>query len=543
MRYPHLSDCEHAIRKVDKSDECQRWFRGYDTVVSCHDLISKVLQADWDGDHICLVHDKEFLSVLDRNKYPLYYEMTKAEPALIDNEHIMTCLTSSFNNENIGYVSNAITKIFNSDNPDTKLVKVLCAYNNFVIDYFKTQKKMDLKNYETDYARYKDKESKCPYFFRYAKNKKQSSCLSYNPSCTADRISKYVMNETKGAITYTVETPQFNPENLKNKSIKVKRNSDKYQKLRDLLLKLKGERKNLYKKLSTRVQEQNSSLNLDITFSSEQLFDIHCISEIRKIIEDKVVAVNYLVDIEYYTPENMEDRKDIIWNCYGDVIYQNICDSIDNNVEVKTKRNLYGSYEDKIKDIENLREQVMEELKQTQMVDISESLYNKIMNVNTRKNGLNDKYLLFIIYVLIQRHKKKYNIDGEDYIRIYKNSKSNKLTRKTIDDWIGSQCTKSGLKRLWNKEYIRMEFCEKYDKVYFEMKIPEDDSVKFTVKNAHPLVDLFRNNEKKKTAQCLICHKWFIVEGNTKTCSLGCSRKLEKINKNSSVNLYNIDNS
>lgn len=543
LRYPHLSDCEHAIRKVDKSDECRRWFRGYDTVVSCHDLISKVLQADWDGDHICLVHDKEFLSVLDRNKYPLYYEMTKAEPALIDNEHIMTCLTSSFNNENIGYVSNAITKIFNSDNPDTKLVKVLCAYNNFVIDYFKTQKKMDLKNYETDYARYKDKESKCPYFFRYAKNKKQSSCLSYNPLCTADRISKYVMNETKGAITYTVENLQFNPENLKNKSITVKRNSDKYQKMRDLLLRLKGERKNLYKKLSTRVQEQNSSLNLDITFSSEQLFDIHCISEIRKIIEDRIVAVNYLVDIEYYTPENMEDRKDIIWNCYGDVIYQNICDSIDNNVEVKTKRNLYESYEDKIKDIENLREHVMEEMKQTQVVDISESLYNKIINVNTRKNGLNDKYLLFIIYVLIQRHKKKYNIDGEDYIRIYKNSKSNKLTRKTIDDWIGSQCTKSGLKRLWNKGYIRMEFGEKYDKVYFEMKIPEDDSVKFTVENAHPLVDLFRNNEKKKTAQCLICHKWFIVEGNTKTCSLGCSRKLEKINKNNNTKLCGINNS
>ena len=88
-----------------------------------------------------------------------------------------------------------------------------------------------------------------------------------------------------------------------------------------------------------------------------------------------------------------------------------------------------------------------------------------------------------------------------------------------------------------------MEFGEKYDKVYFEMKIPEDDSVKFTVGNAHPLVDLFRNNEKKKTAQCLICHKWFIVEGNTKTCSLGCSRKLEKINKNNNTKLCGINNS
>ena len=147
LRYPHLSDCEHGIRKVLQSEECKEWFIGTDTIVSSHDLISKVLQADWDGDHICLVHDKAFLDVLDRNKQPLFYDMTKAEPSLISDEAIMTCLTSSFHNENIGYVSNAITKIFNSEEPDTKLVEILCAYNNFVIDYFKTQKSMDLKQY------------------------------------------------------------------------------------------------------------------------------------------------------------------------------------------------------------------------------------------------------------------------------------------------------------------------------------------------------------------------------------------------------------
>lgn len=181
LRYPHLSDCEHGIRKVLQSEECKEWFVGTDTVVSSHDLISKVLQADWDGDHICLVHDKDFLNVLDRDKYPLYYDMTKAEPAQISTNAIMTCLTSSFQNENIGFVSNAITKIFNSEgDPDTKLVRILCAYNNFVIDYFKTQKSMDLKKYADIYKEYKDSTNgsckyKCPHFFMYAKDKKKSS--------------------------------------------------------------------------------------------------------------------------------------------------------------------------------------------------------------------------------------------------------------------------------------------------------------------------------------------------------------------------------
>lgn len=146
LRYPHLSDCEHGIRKVLQSKECEEWFNGTDTIVSSHDLISKVLQADWDGDHICLVHDKAFMDVLERDKYPLFYDMTKAESAQITNNAVMNCLISSFQNENIGFVSNAITKIFNSEgDPDTKLVRVLCAYNNFVIDYFKTQKSMDLQ--------------------------------------------------------------------------------------------------------------------------------------------------------------------------------------------------------------------------------------------------------------------------------------------------------------------------------------------------------------------------------------------------------------
>ncbi len=134
-----------------QSEKCTKWFVGMDTIVSSHDLISKALQADWDGDHICNVHDKAFLDVVGNGNYPLYYEMEKAPAKEISNKNNLYCLLSSFNNENIGFVSNAITKIFSEEEPDIKLVRVLCAYNNFVIDYFKTQKKMDLKWYTEVY--------------------------------------------------------------------------------------------------------------------------------------------------------------------------------------------------------------------------------------------------------------------------------------------------------------------------------------------------------------------------------------------------------
>lgn len=327
IRYPHLSDCEHAIRKVLRSDDCQEWFNGNDTVVSSHDLISKAIQADCDGDHCCNVHDNTFLDLLDRSQYPLYYDMTKAEPAHISHEAIMTCLTSSFfDNENIGYVSNSITKIFNSVNePDIKMVRVLCAFNNFVIDYFKTQKSMDLKEYTEIYKRYKDKIAKCPRFFQYAKGKKKKSCEEYNEKGNCDRISKYIKNHTAQGISKVdfSTSEQFNPEVLKNRKIVVKRQSDEYDKLRVLMLQLKKERQDIYKKVKD---------DLEAKESDKQIFYIYCMAKIREIISDKMEAANYLVDIEYYTAESKNDTKDILWNCFGDILYQNLCTNIDSSL-------------------------------------------------------------------------------------------------------------------------------------------------------------------------------------------------------------------
>ena len=440
LRYPHLSDCEHGIRKVLQSKECEEWFNGTDTIVSSHDLISEVLQADWDGDHICLVHDKAFMDVLERDKYPLFYDMTKAESAQITNNAVMNCLISSFQNENIGFVSNAITKIFNSEgDPDTKLVRVLCAYNNFVIDYFKTQKSMDLQQYTFIYEEYKDSDKhKCPHFFMYAKDKKQKQCEKSNLNGNADRISKYISDKTSNGIAKVNYSSKdaFNPEMLKNSDIKVDRTSEKYSQLRRLLLDLKREHSAWYKKVKD---------DLNAKESEKQLFNIYCGAKVKEIFPDRKEAANYLVDIEYHTEENQEEKKDILWNCYGDILYDNLCKNVDSDITPKVKRNVYQKSVDREKEILESRDRIKKEQEEIVKVLITKTVYDDLMGIKVRKGCEKDRYILYILYVLIRRFQAKYG-EEKEYIRIYKGLRQkSKITAATIDNWIDSKCTQKGL--------------------------------------------------------------------------------------------------
>ena len=528
LRYPHLSDCEHGIRKVLQSKECEEWFYGADTIVSSHDLISKVLQADWDGDHICLVHDKAFMDVLDRDKNPLFYDMTKAEPAQITNNAVMNCLISSFQNENIGFVSNAITKIFNSEgDPDTKLVRVLCAYNNFVIDYFKTQKSMDLKQYTSMYEDYKDSDKhKCPHFFMYAKDKKQKQCEKSNLNSNADRISKYISDKTSNGIAKVnySSKDEFNPEMLKNSDIKVDRTSEKYSQLRRLLMNLKREHSAWYKKVKD---------DLNAKESEKQLFNIYCGAKIKEIFPDRKEAANYLADIEYYTEENQEEKKDILWNCYGDILYDNLCKNVDSDITPKVKRNVYQKFVDREKEILESRDRIKKEQEEIVKVPITKTVYDDLMGIKVRKGCEKDRYILYILYVLIRRFQGKYG-EEKEYVRIYKGLKQkSKITAATIDNWIDSKCTQKGLDRLEKNKYIRREHMQNYDKVYLR-ELPEIDvlDIVFDAESNNPLLDLWEYNEERKVAKCEICNKKFVVAGNTKTCSDKCSKVLVKRNKN-----------
>lgn len=293
LRYPHLSDCEHGIRKVMQSEECKEWFIGTDTIVSSHDLISKALQADWDGDHICLVHDEAFLRVLDRKK------------------------------------------------------------------------------------------------------------------------------------------------------------------------------------------------------------------------------------------------KDIIWNCYGDILYDNICKNVDDGFILKIRRNIYQSSKKREKQIATSRDKVKKEQEDIVKIPITQTLYDYFMDATTRGGCENDKYILYIIYVLIERYKKKYGSENE-YVRIYKGLKQKgKITPATIDKWFGGKITAKALDRLEKYKYIKREQRERYDKIYLcDIPTEEASEAQFMAESFNPLLDLWESNGDRKVGKCEICGKKFVVVGNSKTCSVKCSKILVKKNKN-----------
>ena len=121
LRSPHLY-MEHAVRDnaaYRGIEIYDKWFDTSAVYTSCHDLISKILQFDVDGDKSLVVADKTLIKVAERNlkKFdivPLYYNMRKAEPVHLDNAEIYKGLNAAFTGGNIGIYSNNISKIWNS---------------------------------------------------------------------------------------------------------------------------------------------------------------------------------------------------------------------------------------------------------------------------------------------------------------------------------------------------------------------------------------------------------------------------------------------
>lgn len=65
---------------------------------------------------------------------PLYYPMAKAAAEQITPDALHAGMVAAWTGGNIGSISNDITKIWTSPNPDEDVVKILCMENNFVID-------------------------------------------------------------------------------------------------------------------------------------------------------------------------------------------------------------------------------------------------------------------------------------------------------------------------------------------------------------------------------------------------------------------------
>lgn len=311
LRSPHLY-FEHAIRKNVTRPELTKWFITNGCYASTHDVISKVLMYDVDGDKTLIVQDKTLINVAKRNQVgavPLYYNMRKAGKELVTSESRYKGLSVAFTGGNIGVVSNNISKIKNSSeirNPETKqeamdCLKYLCMVNNEVIDFAKTlYKSTPPNNIKEIISKYTNK--KLPAFFVYAKNKDISQVEETN-DCIVNRIFSLY------------------PENKFKLSFEDKRRFDYRMLMNNPDIKIDEEVLRAYSEVVSTAKLKRGR---------EEESNIVAIGDIIAVMQKFEYAQYEICDMlikdmfKEHTVFKNDRRKEFFFRVYGDIIYENI---------------------------------------------------------------------------------------------------------------------------------------------------------------------------------------------------------------------------
>jgi len=312
LRSPHLYR-EHAIRRNRIDNELKRWFTTNGIYTSCHDLISKILQFDNDGDKSLVCADKTIIEAAERNLVgivPLYYEMAKAPAQPITNDAIYNGMIAAYTGGNIGEISNNITKIWNSKEPNLDAIKILCMENNFTIDYAKTLYKP--KRPDSIDAMIKSAISgKLPHFFLFAKDKHEYQVERRSKSCV-DRLYDIVKvhkfdfkKKQLGTFDYKML--------MKDNDFKIDESCE------DLI--------HTYYSLTSNVSYNMSSKDDGDNYN-------HVFSEIRNKLLDVEPDIYRLVDILVLQLFKIKKARHKIafWNCFGDIVPENLRHNIDQSM-------------------------------------------------------------------------------------------------------------------------------------------------------------------------------------------------------------------
>lgn len=349
LRSPHLYR-EHAVRKniacveyAERQQKVREWFDTDAVYTSCHDLISKILQFDVDGDKSLVVADKTIIKVAERNMQgvvPLYYNMKKAEPVQLSNVTIYDGLNAAFTGSNIGQYSNNISKIWNSEvfvsgtekekQQAIDVIKLLCMENNFVIDRAKTLYMPERPKFVKELVTSFTKEN-VPHFFKFAKDKEEHQVSKLNNSFV-NKINNIIPNPRincrglgLGKIDYTLL--------MSNSDIECKvKFTDKGKLIKEetdpLIVKYHELNKKHFLSL-------DSILKVEQTFSPDVLMNSQLrqslkYSNLINEIKDELSKFGYsdieITDIliKYLYGIKESKHKLTLWLCYGDYIYENL---------------------------------------------------------------------------------------------------------------------------------------------------------------------------------------------------------------------------
>jgi hypothetical protein len=301
LRAPHLYR-EHGVRTNILNNSKSKWFITHGIYTSVHDPISKMLQFDNDGDKSLVIQDEILVNAAERNMegiVPLYYEMAKAPAEQINSEDIYHSLVSAYK-ANIGEISNNITKIWNSDNVNLDVIKWLCMENNFTIDYAKTLF-MPTRPEHVNKIISKYIKAKVPHFFIYAKDKEEKNVEDLNDSAV-NKLEYIIPNKrinfikTVGNFDYKIlmkdHTVDLNDEIIEL-YIQLDRNKDRLMKQYN---RSKNEAK-LY--VYQMIKEELLNLNHDPTYIADVL-------------------------VKYLYSKKQSKYKKTIWECFGDIIVNNL---------------------------------------------------------------------------------------------------------------------------------------------------------------------------------------------------------------------------
>lgn len=305
LRSPHLYR-EHAVRPniaaTERAAEYRKWFVTKGIYTSCHDLISKMLQFDNDGDKSLVCADETFVSVAERNMngiVPLFYNMAKAGSQVITPSVIYNGLIAAYTGGNIGEISNKITKIWNSTEPDLEIIKLLCMENNFVIDYAKTlYKPVRPPELEQRFANYG--KSKLPVFFIEAKGKTESQVEQINDS-VVNRMRR-IIGKNKFYFSTDLLGPFDHTTLMKNPKVRMNTRLAKSL-IED------------YSKYARTVK------SYFYTGDAERNNYSFVYGQIRKEIVEKYKDIDFIVDVlvRYLFEKRNTKNKTVFFECFGDV--------------------------------------------------------------------------------------------------------------------------------------------------------------------------------------------------------------------------------
>lgn len=320
--YRELGVRKNIANDKDRNTDIKRWLTTNAVYTSSHDLISKLLNFDSDGDESLVISHSKYVEIAERNMkdiVPLYYPMSKAKAQIINNDNLYKALVDGYKFSNIGQYSNKITNMWNEDGEvDLDAIKILTCLNNFFIDGAKTGYMIEPSKAIKE--KLKKADGKSPYFFQFAKDKEEHKVKPINNS-TVNRICKKIEEigqgdydfSKLGKFKYTTLLVNDNPnvdEEARKELIKEYRRLDNRKNI--IFAQSSLPKEDIWKAVFDDIKTQMSKKANELDIAYLDMVDI--------IVKD--VYVN-----------NKDSRKTTIWEVFGTTIIETMRINIKKPVE------------------------------------------------------------------------------------------------------------------------------------------------------------------------------------------------------------------